>query len=223
MKLFFLFLILFVFSTETFAQKSDYQSWNDLQLILPLKTVKDSKNKKVDKIVLNLDGVLRLGRNVSFPVDDRVSASLDFRVNKFLKLSPGYLYQRFEQIPHQRSYATRLSFAANLEKKFDLFSLRHRSMFEYRFQNFRPNTQVYRARFQIAYSLKHKEKEIFAPFVSEERFYDFQLHKANRNEFYAGITRRLTPKVSLDLFYIRLDAKPVNANALGTNLKIRLW
>ncbi|MGI9036079.1 MAG: DUF2490 domain-containing protein [Pyrinomonadaceae bacterium] len=223
MKLFFIFLILFVFSTEIFARQTDAQVWNDLQLILPLKTVKDAKNKNVDQIVLRLDGVARLGRDVSFPVDNRVAATLDFRVNKYLKFSSGYLYRKFEQIPNRKSYETRLTFAANLEKKFDLFTFRHRSQIEYRFLNYRPNTEVYRPRFQLFYSLKHDKKEIFAPFVSEERFYDFRQHKTTRNEFYAGVTRRLTRKVSLDLYYVRLNTNPVNANALGTILKIRLW
>lgn len=222
MKFFLLVITFFIFSTDIIAQTSDSQWWNDAQLIVPLKIGRDKNNKKFDKIVLNLDGIVRLGRDVSFPVDSRFAAGVDFRVNKFLKISPGYLYQRFEQIPRQRSYETRLSLAANLEKKFDLLTLRHRSMFEYKFRNSRPDTETYRARFQAAYSLKRREKEIFAPFVSEERFYDFQQRKWNRNEFYAGITRKLTPKVSLDVFYIRLDSTTVDANALGTTLKIRI-
>lgn len=216
-------IFLFIFSTEIFAQAGDTQWWNDLQLILPLKTGKDQKNKSFDKVVLNLDGIVRLGRNASFPVDDRAAATIEFRVNNFLKISSGYLYQRFEQIPRRKSYETRLSFAANLEKKFNLFTLRHRSLVEYRWRNFRPNTEVYRLRFQASYSFRHHEKEFFSPFVSEERYYDFRQHNWNRNEFYAGITRRLTPRVSLDVFYIRLDTAPVNANALGTTLKVRVW
>ena len=96
-------------------------------------------------------------------------------------------------------------------------------MVEYKWRNFRPNTEIYRARFQVFYSLKRKSKEIFAPFVSEEGYHDWKQHAWNRNEFFAGITRKLTPKISLDVFYIRLDASPVDANALGTTLKIRLW
>lgn len=223
MKIFLILLTLFVFSTAIAAQTTDTQSWNDVQLILPLKTSKDSKNKKINDVVLNLDGILRLGRNVSYPVDARFAATLDFRVNSYLKISTGYVYQRFEQIPQRKSFQTRLSIAANLEKKYDSFSFRHRSQFEYRFLNSRPNTEVYRPRFQVAYSLKNHQKELFAPFVSAEPFYDFRQHKWVRKEFYAGISKKLTPRVALDLYYIRVNSKPVNINALGTNLKIRLW
>lgn len=222
MKIFFILLTLLVFSTAIAAQTSDTQFWNDLQLIIPLKTSKDSKNKKINDVVLNLDGILRLGRNVSYPVDSRFAATLDFRVNNFLKVSTGYVYQRLEQIPQRKIFQTRLSVAANLEKKYDLFSFRHRSQFEYRFLNSRPNTEVYRPRFQVAYSLKHNEKEIFAPFVSAEPFYDFKQHKWFRKEFYAGISKKLAPRVSLDVYYIRVNTKPVNVNALGTILKIKL-
>ena len=222
-KFLFLLVSLLIFSTESFAQKSDFQSWNDLQLIAPLKTVKDQKNKNVDQIVLILDGVVRLGRDVSFPVDNRLAATLDFRVNRYLKLSTGYLYRKFEQIPNRKSYESRLSFAANLEKRFNLLTLRHRSMFEYRFLNSRPNIKVYRPRFQAAYALKRAGREIFAPFVSEELFYNLETGKRFRNDFYAGISRKLTRKFSIDIFYVRLDTTPVNANAIGTTLKIRLW
>ena len=223
MKFIFPLIFLLTFSTEIVAQKTDFQLWNDLQLIAPLKTVKDDKNKTVDKIVLTLDGITRLGRNASFPVDNRAAATLDFRLNRYLKLSTGYLYRKFEQIPNRKSYESRLSFAANLEKKFDPLTLRHRSMFEYRFLNSRPNIKVYRPRFQAAYSLKRAGKEIFAPFVSEELFYNLETGKRFRNDFYVGISRKLNRQVSIDVFYVRLDTNPVNANAIGTTLKIRLW
>lgn len=224
MKIPILFAALILSATAVFAQTpTDTQWWNDLQLTAPLLTGKDKHDKKIDKIVLTLDGIVRFGRDVSYPVDRRFSATVDFRVNKYLKISPAYLYQRYEQLKNQRTYESRLSIAANLEKKFDLFTFRHRSMFEYKFRNFRPNTEVYRSRFQLSYSLVRHKKELFAPFVTAEPYYDFKLHALNRKEFFAGISRKLSPRVALDVYYIRLEGKPVDANALGTNLKIRLW
>lgn len=58
--------------TDSGERQSDNQSWNDVQISVPL-------NKRVDLIV---GGTLRFGDNVKFLVTKMGSVGLAFKVNK---------------------------------------------------------------------------------------------------------------------------------------------
>lgn len=62
--------------------RSDTQSWNEVEFAVPL-------NEQVE---LTLSGTLRLGRNLRDLVDERVGASLRFKLGKYFEVSPGYEY-----------------------------------------------------------------------------------------------------------------------------------
>jgi Protein of unknown function (DUF2490) len=231
MKIFaaFLFIAPFLLSISCFAQQSpytkDFQIWSDVQITVPLLKGKDNKQKSFDKIDIVFDGIARFGRDVTYPVDDRLSASLEFRINKYLKIAPGYLYQRTEIVPKIKNYETRLTLAGLFEKKFDNFTFKHRSLFEYRLRNSRSDTKIYRSRFNLSHPFKSREKELFSVFVSEEPFYDFTNKIWRSNEFFAGITRKINKNLTTDVFYLNLGNKtglPRRANGFGINFKIRI-
>ncbi len=228
MKLHFfvLFLIVFFNASGAFSQTaplpSEFQSWNEVQLILPLVRAKEAKNKSVDKVTATFNGIARIGRKNPDFLDNRSGATLDFRVNKYLSLLTATLYRKDELVKSVRRYETRLDFGAIVSKTFHDFSFRDRNMFEHRFRNSRADTNLYRQRIQASYPIKRKNKLIFSPFISEEGYFDLGAKTWIQNEFYAGITRVLNPKTSIDIAYIRTDSKPVNVNGLSLNLKIRL-
>lgn len=219
-------LIVFFSATNAFSQTeslaSEFQSWNELQLILPLVQTKDSKGKVVDKVTATFSGALRVGRNNLDLLDNRAALTLDFRVNKFLTLSSAVLYRKDELVKNVRRYETRLDFAATFSKTWRNFTFRDRNMFERRIRNGRADTNLYRQRIQISYPIKHKDKLLFSPFVSEEGYYDLGAKTWVQNEFYAGISRVLNRKTTLDIAYVRVDARPVNVNGLSLNLRVRL-
>src|ERR1700704_5936230 len=62
--------------------RRDTQQWNDVQLIVPMTT-------KVDFILL---GSLRLGRNLTHPVEQRIGISFSVNPMKSVSLSPSYLH-----------------------------------------------------------------------------------------------------------------------------------
>lgn len=62
--------------------RHDAQQWNDVQLIVPM-------TSKVDFILL---GTLRLGRNLSRPVDERIGISFSYSPTKSITLLPSYLH-----------------------------------------------------------------------------------------------------------------------------------
>jgi hypothetical protein len=62
--------------------REDTQFWNETQVILPV-------NDRVSLIFL---GVLRLGRNIHRPTDERAGASVSFRLNDYLGVQLTYQY-----------------------------------------------------------------------------------------------------------------------------------
>lgn len=220
----FLFTIIFAGNAraQTSSPRSVFQSWNETQLILPIIRGKDSKGKSFDRITATFSGVARIGRKDLDFVDNRAGLTLDFRVNKYLSLFGGSLYRRDEIVENVKRYETRLMTGAVLSKVWHNFSFRDRNMFEHRFRNNRGDTNLYRQRIQISHPLRHGKTELFSPFISEEGYYEFTSSRWVQNEFYAGITRKLNAKTSLDIAYLRTDTKPVNVNGLSLNLRIRL-
>lgn len=201
---------------------SEFESWNEIQLIVPLIRDKNSKGKMVDKVTATFSGISRIGRNPVRPLDSRVSATIDYRVNKYLSLMAAVLYRRDELTPRVDRYETRLDLGFVLTKTWGNFTFRDRNVIEHRFRNSRKDINVYRNRGQISYSIKHKNKELFAPFVANEGYYDLTNKLWSQNEFHAGISRRLNKRTVLDVAYTRNDSRPFNANALNLTLKIKL-
>ncbi|MDQ3750763.1 MAG: DUF2490 domain-containing protein [Acidobacteriota bacterium] len=218
--------IVLLFPIIVFSQSaplpSQFQSWNEIQLIVPLVRSKDAKGKSIDKVTATFNGILRIGRsNLNF-LDNRMGATIDFRVNRYLSLFTAALYRKDEIVKNVRRYETRFNVGATFSKTWRNFSFRDRNMFEHRFRNGRIDLNLYRQRIQVSHPVKFNEKEFFSPFISEEGYYDLQSKTWIQNEFFAGITRRINQKASIDIAYIRSDSRPVNVNGISLNLKIRL-
>jgi len=226
MRILILLSVIFLSAIAAFAQTaplpSQFQSWNEIQLILPLAGGKDAKGKSIDKATATFNGIARIGRSSLDFVDSRAGAAIDFWVNRYFSLVTGALYRRDEIVKGIRRYETRLNGGAVFSKTFHNFTFRDRNLFEHRFRNGRIDTNLYRQRIQVSHPVKYNKKEIFSPFVSEEGYYDLHSKIWIQNEFYAGITRRLNSKTAIDIAYLRSDTRPVNVNGIFVNLKIKL-
>lgn len=68
------------------------------------------------------------------------------------------------------------------------------------------------------------ERKQWHCFVSDEVFFDLSNSSWNQNRFQAGAGRRLSPRLRLDLYYLRRNASggAAPANVLGTILTVRL-
>lgn len=224
---FFIALLIFFFNSaavfsQTQSLASEFQSWNEVQLILPVIQDKNSKGKNVDKVTATFSGILRVGRNNADFLDNRAGLTLDFRVNKYLALSTAVLYRKDELVKNVRRYETRLDLGATISKSWRKFTFRDRNMFERRFRNGRADVNLYRQRIQVNYPLSHKNKLLFTPFISEEGYFDLGAKTWIQNEFYVGITRVINLRTSIDIAYVRSDTRPVDINGLFLGLKIRL-
>jgi hypothetical protein len=223
LSFFILFLGVPVLAQTSTSARSEFQEWNEVQIIYPLLQGKDKKGKTIDRITATFSGIVRFGqKNLSEFVDSRAGLTLDFRANKFVHLYTGYQYRTDEGLPNTRGYEQRFNTALGLEKTWKKFSFKERNMYEHSFRVNRTDSNRYRQRLQFSYSLTKDKKELFAPYVSEEGYWDLDAHNWVRNEFYVGITKKFTKHFSADFYYIRLDILPVNANGIGTTLKFKI-
>jgi hypothetical protein len=207
--------------SQSAPRSAVFQSWNEVQLIVPLLRSQDAKGKNVDRVTTTFSGIARLGRKDDL-VDGRMGFNIDFRVNEHLSLLTGVVYRRDELTKNEPHSETRITVGGTLSAIVGLFSIRDRNMYERRVRNQRNDTNVYRNRLQIYVPLKRDGKTLFSPFISEEAFYDITAGRGILNEFFAGVSRNLAPRTALEIAYIRADGKPANVNGLSLTLKITL-
>lgn len=214
--LFLLFLlgVAVVNGQSTRLEDRDNQFWNETQLVI-------WENKTNE---LSLIGNLRVGRNISFPTDYRAGFGYAHKVSKYLTLSGGYIYRAVFAFKNRKAYENRFNGAATINIPLgNKFKLANRHQFEYRANNSRPDTKLYRNRVQIEREITLKNTKI-TPFGSSEIFYTKQ-NAWFRIRSIIGVRKKLTEKITGDIFFQRqYDAfsRPGDTNVIGTTLKIHL-
>lgn len=210
------------FFAQTPAPESDFQVWNDTQIAIPL--VK-SKDKKTERVSLIFYTTLRTGENSKRFIDERFGAGFEFRVNKYLTFTPNVIYRAGQPVTGGREYETRLRFDVGLEKKFNSFGIKNRSRIEQRFRNSRADTTRFRNKFTLTVPVNRNGKEIFAPFVATEPFYEFQSKHWTRNEFSVGISKKFNSSFTAEFFYLLQNNRGRTlryVNVAGVNLKFKI-
>jgi Protein of unknown function (DUF2490) len=194
------------------APEADTQSWNDVQLAVPL-------GKPVDFVLL---GTLRLGDNISEPVDERLGLGFNFKAGKYLTLFPSFLSIWMQPPGGRKVIENRLSFAATLRFPVGKFSLSDRNQLERRFRRPQGVSTRYRNRLQLDYALKGTPYTLF---TSDEVFYDWSVNDWVRNRFSAGLSRKFNQHFTGDLYYMRQNdgrARPGDLHIIGTLMRFRL-
>src|SRR6266702_6477669 len=85
--------------------KSDFQSWNDVQITVPM-------TKKVD---FTVQGTLRLGDNVSQAADQRLGIGFVFKANKYLSFTPFYFHREARPPNGRHEYEDRATLGATIK------------------------------------------------------------------------------------------------------------
>ncbi len=211
----FLFFCFFALSgaAQTTIDDEDFQSWNDIQLTVPM-------TKKVD---LYTAFTARLGKNISRINDSRFAVGFIFKPTKSLSFQPFYWRIDARNANSRFRPEHRLNFRVNYRFPFKKFGLSHRSGFEYRLRRPR-NSFRYRPSltFEKAIPKTFIAKANF--FVTEEIFYDSLLKRFSRNRFTVGINKTLNKNLSLDIYFMRQNdgtTRPGDFNVVGTALKVK--
>src|SRR6266487_1548344 len=115
-------------SEDVFAQaanqipKSDFQSWNDVQITVPM-------TKNVD---FTVQATLRLGDNVSQTADQRFGVGFVLKLNKYLSFTPFYFHREARPPNGRHESEDRLTLGATVRFPVRKFTLADRNWFERR-------------------------------------------------------------------------------------------
>jgi hypothetical protein len=210
------FLVPTVASAQTHPplQRDDKQLWNEVQLTAPL----------YENVDLQLGGALRVGRDVSHLVYERISMGFGFNPSKHLTLTPSYLYQSSQPLPNQKIFENRISLNAALKFGLGKFALSEGNQIERRYVSSRPAFNRYRNRIRIEHPVSLSDVK-FNLFVADEVTYDWSVRLWTRNRLSIGIKKQFNRHYTGELFYMRQNdahAHPGDLNVVGTALRIRL-
>jgi hypothetical protein len=204
-----------IFAQAQIADADDNQSWNDLQVTVPV-------NKQFD---FTLAGTLRFGKNITQLNDRRVAIGFVYKPSKAKSWSfqPFYWNIVARNASGRFLMEHRLNFRAIYRFPFKRIAVSHRSWIERRLREPR-NSWRYRPSLTF-------EKDVgkiisgVKLFVTEEIFYDSVLRRFSRNRFSAGVNKTLTKNSSVDVFYLRQNdgfSRPGDLNVIGTTWRVKL-
>lgn len=196
----------------TQADDEDLQSWNDIQLSIPV-------HKKVDLLVQT---TFRFGSNMSKLSEARGGGGVSVKLNKAFSISPTYLY--IESRNTAGAFLTEHRYSLRGTYKFPTkkFGLSHRSTYDYRVRS-SGNSWRYRPSLTFEKALPEKFIPKAKFFVTEELFYVSTTKKFSRNRFSIGISKTISDHLTLDLYYLRQNdgfSHPGDLNVLGTSWKL---
>jgi len=210
-------LLLLCWCGRTSAQiidRTDNQFWSDVQIAVPL-------TKDLD---FNILGTLRLGRDISRPVDERLGGGFTFRFGQHVSIAPNFLNIGTQPFRNRRVWESRLSLPVTLRFNLEKFRLSDRNLFERRIRRPGINSWRYRNRLQVEHSVG-PSKSGFSLFVADEVFYDWSLDRWVRNRFAVGGTKVFNKHFTQDVYYLRQNdgvSVPGDLNVIGTTLRIKL-
>ena len=207
-------LCLFVVTAFAQTDPTDKQFWTDVQVAIPVTTHFD----------FNLIGGVRLGRDFSHTVDERIGAGFTFRAGKYVSVAPNYLHIGMQPFAGRRIWENRLTLPVTVRFNAGDFRLSDRNQLERRLRNSGQKSTRYRNRFQVDHPIGAKEWQL-SLFVADEVFYDWSVDRWVRNRFYLGGTKVFNNHFAQDLYYVRQNdgiSVPGDLNVLGTTLRFRL-
>lgn len=193
---------------------SDFQSWNDLQITVPIA-------KKFD---LYTATTIQFGNNLTNVDNTRFSIGITYKPTKRLAITPFITFLSDRDSRNNFRYEYRYSLRGFYKHQFEHFSVSHRSQFEYRY---RPGNNTWRYRPSI--TLEKALPKSFVPglkvFLTEEPFYDSASGRFSRNRISAGINKSLNKNLSVDVYFLHQGdnfSHPASINVIGTSFKLAL-
>jgi hypothetical protein len=210
----FLLLGLTGFASAQIIDRTDNQIWSDVQVAVPM-------TKNID---FNILGTLRLGRDVSRPVDERLGTGFTLRFGQHVSIAPNFLYIATQPVRNRRGWESRLSLPVTLRFNVEKFRLSDRNLIERRIRRPGINSTRYRNRLQVEHPVGPAKLGL-SLFVADEVFYDWSLRRWSRNRFAIGGTKIFNKHFTQDFYYLRQNdgvSVPGDLNVVGTILRVKL-
>jgi hypothetical protein len=194
--------------------ETDNQSWNDVQLTIPM-------TKKADFL---LQGTLRLGGNFGTAVDERWGVGFNYKLSKYVTLNELYFHREAKPPNGKQEREERLSFGATFQRPIGKFILNDRNWFERRWREPQVDAWRYRNRVRVEHPFRIDQTK-FTWFISDEVFYDWSQHDWVRNRAAVGAGHTFNKHFAGELYYLRQNdgrTKPGDINIIGTTLRFKL-
>ncbi len=203
-------------AAQTNTDDEDVQSWNDIQLTVPMTMQFD--------FLLQATG--RFGSNISQLSDRRILVGFIYKLTKTFSVTPFYWNVEARNARGRFRTEHQLNLRGTYRFPFACqgFGLSHRSQYEYRVRS-PQNSWRYRAMLTVDRKIPEKIIPKAKFFFADEVFYDSIIKKFNRNRFSIGITKTLTKKLSVDIYYMRQNdgySHPGDLNVIWATWKIHL-
>jgi hypothetical protein len=199
---------------QSIVPETDNQSWNDVQLTIPM-------TKKAEFL---LQGTLRIGGNFMTAVDERWGAGFNYKLSKYVTLNELLVHREAKPPNGKQEHEERLSFGATFQGSIGKFTLSDRNWFERRWREPQVDAWRYRNRLRLEHPFKIEKKDLVW-FISDEVFYDWSLHDWVRNRAAIGASHAFNKHFAGELYYMRQNdgrSKPGDINIIGTTLKFKL-
>ena len=210
----FLLLVLSGLASAQIIDQTDNQIWSEVQVAIPI-------TKDID---FNVLGTLRLGRDVSRPVDERLGTGFTFRLGQHIQIAPHYLSIGMQPFRNRRVWESRLSLPVTLRFNLEKFRLSDRNLLERRIRRPGNNSTRYRNRFQVEHPVGPAKLGL-SLFVADEVFYDWSIDRWVRNRFSVGGSKVFNKHFTQDIYYLRQNdgvSVPGDLHVLGTTLRVKL-
>lgn len=201
-------------SAQALIDRTDNQQWTDVQVAVPV-------TKQFD---FNILGTLRIGRDISRPVDERVGAGFTFRSGKYVTVAPHFFHIGMQPFPGRKLWENRLVFPVTLRFDVNKFRLSDRNQVERRLRNSGVKTTRYRNRFQVEHPIGD-DKWGLSFLAADEVFYDWSVDRWVRNRFTIGGSKVFNKHYTQEFYYLRQNdgvSVPGDLNVIGTTLRFRL-
>ena len=193
--------------------REEWQVWTDVIHTTPVSASVD----------WHLMGTLKLGRGFTRLVNERFGTGFTFRLNRFVSFSPYYGFSAFQPYAGRDVREHRAVIDTTLHWTFGGFSFSDRNRLERRFvDDFRDSTR-YRNSFLVEHPVESGRANLRV-FAYDEVFWESALHAWNRNRFAAGVKRRFSPMITVDVYYLRQNdgfARPGDIHAVCTTVRLR--
>jgi hypothetical protein len=201
-------------SAQSSVPETDTQSWNDLQLTVPM-------TKKVD---FTTQVTLRFGDNVTQTVDQRWGIGFVFKLNKYLSFNTLYFHREARPPNGRHESEDRGTLGATVRLPAGKFTISDRNWFERRWRQPQVEAWRYRNRLQVEHPFQINKKK-FTWFVSDEVFYDWSLHVWPRNRLGGGVSHPFNKHLTLELYYTRQNdshTRPGDLNIIWATWRVKL-
>lgn len=194
--------------------KADTESWNDFQLQIPM-------NKKADFLI---QGTLRIGGNLTTPIDERWGFGFNYKIQKYVTLNELYFHREAKPPNGKHESEDRISFGATSNVPIGRLTLVNRNWLERRWREPQVDAWRYRGRIRIEHPFKINKAK-FTWFASDEVFYDWSLHDWARNRLGAGASHAFNKHFTLEIYGMRQNdglARPGDINIIGAWWRFRM-